>query len=170
MSTRSLFRAVVAAIVLTGCVTNNNVAPPSSAPQSFNDNLIVPGQRIGKVYLGMPIAQLYKEFGNPSKRDVADGNAVEYTYDRASLTVGVAGGKVIDVATTSSLFRTANGVGVGSSDIEVRSKLGPPESGRRLPKSRARLIYDAAEPNAFSNGKWWLNENAQGIVISILVE
>ncbi len=54
-------------VILAGCDTvQTTQAPPVDHTRlmAVNDNLIVPGQRIGPVFLGMTEAELYSKLGN----------------------------------------------------------------------------------------------------------
>lgn len=106
---------VVAAVLLS----------PHAAAQS-TDNLIAPGQRIGAASLGMTAADLYNTLGAPANSFSHDG--VTY-YNWAGLQVRVPSStqRVESIFAWAPQYRTAQGVGVGSSDLEIRAKFGQPE-------------------------------------------
>jgi outer membrane protein assembly factor BamE (lipoprotein component of BamABCDE complex) len=56
-----------------------------AASAQSNDNLIVPGQRIGPTYIGMTLAQLYKALGKPN-RTLNMGEDIYYYYDSIIMT------------------------------------------------------------------------------------
>jgi hypothetical protein len=88
-----------------------------------NDNLIVPGQRIGQAYIGMTLAQLYKVLGKPS-RTLNMGEDIYYYND--SLMAETNCQTVWGVITTSKNSRTERGLSVGAQDLEVRALMGNP--------------------------------------------
>jgi len=95
---------------------------------AVNDNLIVPGERIGPVFLGMTDAQLYKKFGNPSESRQAGTGFTAYFYSTFMVYVGVSTHKVASITSptgnsTYSGYATREGVKVGSSGLEVQAKL-----------------------------------------------
>ena len=56
--------AAALAVALAACGSNRPADEPPP-PTGRNDNLIVPGQRIGKVAVGMPARQLVNAAGSP---------------------------------------------------------------------------------------------------------
>src|SRR6266480_3999436 len=55
---------------------------------SINDNLIVPGDRVGPVFLGMTEADLFKKLGDPSKTVRGDsGEWIWYTWGELQVEV-----------------------------------------------------------------------------------
>lgn len=169
MHFHKLLAAAVITSVLSGCVTSNSSSPGPVIQQSYDDNLIVPGQRVGKVYLGMPLSQLYKEMGTP---DMAAGKQSYslYDYKAKGMRIWVDANGVTTISAWSTSLHTAEGLHVGSSDIEVRSKLGFPSDVASIPNVQTTLIYHAKNPSSTSVGDWDVVENARGIVTSFLVK
>jgi hypothetical protein len=97
----------------------------AAASAQSNDNLIVPNRRIGKVTIGMSVAQLYNVMGKPNKTDVFALQGESF-YQFNDLDVGVANDDQLvgSVLTSSSKYKTAEGLGVGSENLELRAKGG----------------------------------------------
>ena len=59
----------------------------ASAPPNLNDDMIIPGERVGNVELGMSLAELFALKGTPYKTIPIEGTgSTSYNYD--GLTVG----------------------------------------------------------------------------------
>jgi hypothetical protein len=113
---------------------------------SVNDNLIVPGERVGPVFLGMTEGSLYQKMGNPNHSDMMDRGATKY-YQWRDIRVEVkeSDHKVFNIEVTGSSYRTAEGISTGSSDLEVKSKLGQPhwEVPFNTPQSTSKLCFNS---------------------------
>jgi hypothetical protein len=86
----------VSALLLTACASTAGDPGVSLSPEhtaslmAINDNLIVPGERIGPIFIGMTEAELYRKMGDPSKTVRGnDGTWLRYWYDTAHLSVQV---------------------------------------------------------------------------------
>jgi hypothetical protein len=142
-------------LVLTGCVSSGNDVSMSDqqkeqAAVASSDHLIVPGQRIGPVRLGMFRDDVLGTLGHPN-----EAQAVEYSpgrqkweYARLNLIVYISGGAApaVDEITTlcwqngkegnlfdaewsdidspGTVFQTAEGLQLGTTSFEVRRKFG----------------------------------------------
>jgi hypothetical protein len=109
----------------------------ASAPLTLNDNLVVPGERIGEVEIGMPLSSLMALKGTPLKTVPISGTeATSYTFD--GFTVG-AHDTVYWIIAEDPKFHTAGGVAPGGEQIFARAALGKP----RCVVTRDHLtIYD----------------------------
>ncbi len=116
----------------------------------LNDNLIVPGERIGPVFIGMTETQLYKKLGNPSTTTRGnDDTWIRYEYD--SLVLGIQvnpsthkvnyidnyffGGNRGNVENFP--YSTREGITVGSSELQIQTlpwKLYSKQQGRHTPQ------------------------------------
>jgi hypothetical protein len=93
-----------------------------AAPASATESTIVPGVGIGKIRMGMTLAQVERVFGKDaivnSRRNVAGTQYVEYGWNFSTWSVGFlqsgATLKATQVATTLRGQRTSDGIGVGS--------------------------------------------------------
>jgi hypothetical protein len=121
--------AAVALLLTTAC---------ASTPRDLHDNLVVPGERIGVVELGMPLSLLLAAQGQPLRTaPIPNTTATTYTFANG-LTVG-AEESVYWIITEDEQFRTATGVGPGVEQIVARSALGKP----RCVESRPDVtVYD----------------------------
>jgi hypothetical protein len=90
-----------------------------------SDKLIVPGQRIGPVRLGMTTAELYRAMGDPTKM-YEYTNEVGQHCEYPGLAVDVKRGRVYTVTALSAEFSTVEGVRVGDSQLAMEAKLGSP--------------------------------------------
>lgn len=99
-----------------------------------NDNLIVPGERIGPVFIGMTETQLYQKLGNPSTTTRGDdGTWIRYEYDNLVLSMQVNpsthkvnvvdnyffGGNRGNVENFP--YSTGEGITVGSSELQLQT-------------------------------------------------
>jgi hypothetical protein len=111
-------RVPLAAALAVAAIAAVAAAPSPAAPQ--RDLLIVPGQQIGKVRLGMSLFQVRRALGRPTgvNKRMRTGFAsyVEYDWDYGRWTVGLSGRapnlRVSLVATTIERERTREGIGV----------------------------------------------------------
>ncbi len=116
-------------LAMTACVTG---------PLTLDDNLVVPGERIGEVQIGMPLATLLAVKGNPvTTAPISGTDATTYTFDDG-LTVG-AQDEVYWIIAEDARFHTASGVRPGVEQIFARASFGKP----RCVETRAEItIYD----------------------------
>lgn len=116
-------------LAMTACVTG---------PLTLDDNLVVPGERIGEVQIGMPLATLLAVKGNPvTTAPISGTDATTYTFDDG-LTVG-AQDEVYWIIADDARFHTASGVRPGVEQIFARASFGKP----RCVETRAEItIYD----------------------------
>jgi hypothetical protein len=109
-----------------GCVVLVLVASASASTQ--RDALIRPGVGVGKVRLGMTLAQVRAAWGRPQAQTIETlagvGRTVELQYDFAAYTVTLTGRPnrehVVAVGTTLAKERLRQGIGVGSLEQRVR--------------------------------------------------
>jgi len=101
---------IVAALALAGC---------SSTP----GYLIVPGERIGAVYIGMPAKDVIDELGAPLESTRLPNRTVSAFHDGLTVVVREADQRVISIGTTDTWYATAEGVRAGSTELEVRAEL-----------------------------------------------
>jgi hypothetical protein len=110
-----LFSGVLLTVALAACAT---------APLTLNDNLVVPGERIGEVEIGMPLSTLLALKGTPLKTTPMRGTeAATYQFD--GLTVG-AHDEVYWIVATDPKFHTQGGVAPGAEQIFARASFGRP--------------------------------------------
>lgn len=101
---------------LTACVTG---------PLTLDDNLVVPGKRIGEVQIGMPLATLLAVKGNPvTTAPISGTDATTYTF-QDGLTVG-AQDEVYWIIAEDARFHTSTGVSPGVEQIFARASFGKP--------------------------------------------
>lgn len=97
----------------------------ASAPPKLNDNLIVPGERVGNVELGMTLAELFNRRGAPSRTIPIPGtSATTYYFDGLMI---AADDKVYWIIARDPRYRTAYGVTTGSEQIFARGTYGKPK-------------------------------------------
>ena len=97
----------------------------ASAPPDLDDNLIVPGVRVGDVELGMSLFELFAAKGTPLKTTpIPDTRATTYTFD--GLTIA-ADDKVYWIIARDPRYRTEIGVGTGAEQILARGAYGKPK-------------------------------------------
>lgn len=116
--------ALAGAALLGGCAAESPRLPKpaySAAHPAPDDKLIVPGERIGKVYLGMTVSELYRAEGDPIKTDQVMGT--QY-YFSDGLHASVESGVVTGLTTDSPAHKTREGLGVGSSQLALEAAYG----------------------------------------------
>lgn len=113
----AFFPAVLAPFLLSvACATG---------PLTYDDDLVVPGERIGEVQIGMPLSSLLALKGTPLRTVPISGTeATSYTFQ--GLTVG-AHDTVYWIIADDARFHTAGGVRPGVEQIFARAALGKPE-------------------------------------------
>lgn len=139
MKITALYPLALSALILAACTS----APPSvqrsdqdvARLMAIDDNVIVPGERIGPVFLGMTDADLYKKFGNPLESKQTGTGFTAYFYSTFMVYVDLSTHKVASItspvgSTGYSGYATREGIKVGSSALEVQAKL--PQSTLKL--------------------------------------
>jgi hypothetical protein len=110
------------------------VAAGAAAPAAF---LIVPGQRVGPIVLGMRMVQVFQYLGPPAGRARAEATGKFFWPDRG-ITVRVDfDGRVEAIFVEHPEYRTAQGVGVGSALEEVVRAFGPTD---QVQEDRTTLV------------------------------
>jgi hypothetical protein len=130
---------LASALVLLGCATTDrtvSAAPPSpevvARLLAVNDSLVVPGQRIGPVFLGMTEQQLYQKLGAPN--ETMTGSAtVNYEYPTLQVCVDATTHLVWEIDTHTSGYSTVEGITLESSGLAVRAQLVGNHGTRSLP-------------------------------------
>lgn len=114
--------------VLGACAGGGARQDPLPAPplQPVFDSLIVPGQRVGPVSLGMSGAQLLQAVGSPTRSNhIGDVTAVSFS-NGISANVRDSDNRVTTASTSDERYSTPGGVHSGISEFEVRTRLGSP--------------------------------------------
>lgn len=114
---------VVRAILATATVLASGAC--ASAPTNLNDNLIVPGERVGNVEIGMSLSQLLAMEGTPTRTiPIPDTRATTYYFDGLMV---AADDKVYWIIARDPRFHTVDGVATGSEQIYTRAIYGKPK-------------------------------------------
>ncbi|WP_373006766.1 hypothetical protein [Hyphomonas sp.] len=96
----------------------------ASTPPDLNDNLIVRGERVGDVKLGMTLFELFAARGTPrTTTPIPNTRATTYFYD--GLTIA-ADDTLYWIIATDPRYRTEIGVGTGAEQILARGAYGKP--------------------------------------------
>ncbi|MDI6772874.1 MAG: hypothetical protein QME77_09855, partial [bacterium] len=105
-------------------------APAWTAAGPSDAWLVVPGQSLGTLRLGVPARTLYQTagWGQPD-RTHATGSVSYLYYDRQRTAAGVRDDQVVLILTTSERYRTERGVGVGQPASAAATAYGVPSSG-----------------------------------------
>ncbi|MBM3469384.1 MAG: DUF4352 domain-containing protein [Armatimonadetes bacterium] len=105
-------------------------APASTAAAPSDAWLIVPGQSMGALRLGVPTRTLYQApgWGQPDRTHAAGSVSYLY-YDRQRTAAGVRDDQVVLILTTNDRYRTERGVGVGQPASAAVAAYGAPSSG-----------------------------------------
>lgn len=134
-------------LVLTGCASKKEPGPPPpakpEAPAAANlvqDKTVMPGERVGPVFLDMPLRQLIEVFGEPvsgaDSRLPGGRPALLYRYPDPLAADGAILVLVREHDQTvysiqverNENFQTREGVRFGSSEALVRASFGKPQS------------------------------------------
>ena len=114
------------------------IAACATGPLTLNDDLVVPGERIGEVQIGMPLATLLAVKGNPTTTEPIRGTeATTYTFP-GGLTVG-AHDQVYWIIAEDARYHTSNGVRPGVEQIFARASFGKPHC---VESREQTTIYD----------------------------
>lgn len=135
---------VIMPLALAACATG---------PLTLDDNLVVPGERIGEVQIGMPLSTLLAVKGAPlSTQPISGTDATTYTF-ADGLTVG-AHDEVYWIIAEDARFHTASGVRPGVEQIFARASFGKP-----------RCVETRPETTLYDYGKVYFDvDNMQGKV------
>jgi hypothetical protein len=96
-----------------------------AAAQAQNDNLIVPGARIGPAELGMSAAAVFKKLGGTGRESFEDNDTIVHLfYATVIITIDRQADKVVQISTSDPRYSTASGVKVGISNVVAAKKLG----------------------------------------------
>lgn len=152
---------LLAAFSYVGCDKADNEASPDTeqpsqqAAESSEDLLIRPGIGLGGVEFGMTVDQMKDILGKP---DVA-ATGISYMYkslgieivasDRQGISAISCGNpNNVDTAVVKALekackFKTAEGIGIGSTEAQITHEFGPPtrRSGNRLLYKEKRMAF-----------------------------
>jgi hypothetical protein len=122
---------------------------PSAASQIPDDNLIVPGQRIGKWRLEMTIRDLVQMNGPATTiftlnlLDIVPPSPQRYDWGPLGFAAITRDGQRVEFfLVLSPAFKTEKGVGPGSNRVAVQSAYGTPTAETRAGVT-TRMIYDA---------------------------
>lgn len=87
--------------------------------------LITPGRSIGLVLLGDPLDQVRQKWGRPNQVQQPERGYEMWQYSKLLATVHLRDGKVVQIQTSSPVFRTSKGIGPGSSRVDLVKAHGP---------------------------------------------
>jgi hypothetical protein len=97
----------------------------ASTPPNLNDDMIVRGDRVGDVELGMSLIELFAVKGPPRSTTPIEGTrATTYTYDGLVI---AADESVYWIIARDPRYRTEMGVGTGAEQILTRGAYGKPK-------------------------------------------
>lgn len=99
-----------------------NEPPLHSHPPARDDELIIPGQRVGFLYLGIPIAEVESRLGRGHAKPTQ--TAVLYRFEKAGLTCAVQKGLVTSILVHNPRFMTTGKTAVGSDADQVVREFG----------------------------------------------
>ena len=144
--TLHLLWIVIVLLALPACASKKEPAPPPAkaevpaAENLLHDKTVIPGVRVGPVFLDMPLRKLIEVFGEPvsgtNSRMPGGRPALLYRYPDPGAAEGALLVLVrehnqtvysIEVGRSES-FQTREGVRFGSSDALVRASFGKPQS------------------------------------------
>lgn len=113
------------AIVLTMLFFGVGGIAPASAQTLLTDTVIVPGERIGPITLGMTEAQLIQAAGQPDQR-LMQGRDNLYSWGLLTARIPAGGPGVDEIVVMDTRYLTAQRFHVGSTDAAVTANFGQP--------------------------------------------
>jgi hypothetical protein len=114
-------RSLLPALFLTIAVAGPVMAAPAS-----NDNLIVPGERVGPIALGMTEAQLAAAMGGPGEV-LHQGSATTYSWGQVAAEIGDNSRGVEMITVNDPRYDTPGHVHVGLAAPAAAAVLGQPK-------------------------------------------
>lgn len=122
-----LLPPVLVSMFLMACATRD-IWDKAGAPPP-QDYTIVPGQRIGPVYLGMSPSQLWRALGSPSASVPISDKRTRFDFRDHDLRVYVSmvTGVVDGASTSSPRYTTKEGVKAGATELELLASRGLPQ-------------------------------------------
>ena len=121
--------ALLFATLAVGAPASAAVSPSASSPEATTSGLIVPQGSIRGVKVGMTYAQVLDKLGQPSSNKATThpilGQTRTLRYGQLTVTIdGRAGTSLVtSVMTVSRSDRTSSGLGVGSTEKQLRAGL-----------------------------------------------
>lgn len=112
------------------------------AAKAKQDTQIVPGQRIGRITVGMAHGNLRQILGEPSETYNIGTWWRNYSWStglRISIKMSLDAVDSVQVSSPATQYRTAEGLAVGSSESEIRSRLGVPDRSGRIKNENGNL-------------------------------
>lgn len=146
----------VLGVATTGSITTGHAKTASKSVAASSATLVVPGESVGRVKLGMTRAQVRKQLGVPSRtvrwksgetQDTwlgaskkSDGTKIE-EFERRFLNVISRRDRAIQIEFNSPTFRTRDGISINSTLAQFRA---------RYPRPRAQsLLYADPEGGGY---------------------
>ena len=127
--TYRVMKRLIGPVLLFGLACGGESARPLAAPKGapVRDTLIVPGERVGPIALGMSSSALLETMGPPDE-SVRFSDGVGATFKSAGLYANVLDTtqQVFAIHVNDERYATKEGLKLGSSEMEVRAKLGAP--------------------------------------------
>jgi len=116
------------ALSIAGLVVALFISPTASA-QVANDHLIIPGERVGPISLGMSTQDLYKALGEPTQSVTGnDGTWASYSWQDLTVQTDLPSGKVSHISVSGPSYSIDNNLRVGASELALRANLPNPQS------------------------------------------
>jgi len=153
--------------LITGCkqkqqaqdAPDESISPETQAEESGNDLLIQPGIGVGKVTFGMTVAEMKDILGKPD----VEATGISYLYSSLGIEIIAIDKATIDriycgnpenekapritVLEQACKFKTAEGIGIGSTEDQIIEAYGEPTARRdnRLMYRDKRMSFTVVE-------------------------
>ena len=114
-------RAILRALLMTIAV-----AGPVTAAPAATDNLIVPGERVGPIALGMTQPQLAVAMGSPGEV-LHQGGATTYSWGQVAAEIGDNSPGVDLITVNDPRYETPGHIRVGLAALAAAAVLGQPD-------------------------------------------
>ncbi len=125
--------------------------------QAKQDTQIVPGQRIGRITVGMAHGNLRQTLGEPSETYNIGSWWRNYSWNAGlsvSIKMSLDAVDSVQVSSPATQYHTAEGLAVGSFESEIRSRLG-------VPDRSGRIKYEGGNLYCYRSGLRLIARNGQ---------
>lgn len=102
--------------------------------------LIVPGESVGKVKLGMTVAQVYGILGEPTEQYPPKNDTTFYVWEHGYFLVGIDSTGVTRIDVSHSRYATKEGIRVGSTEMAIEAFYGTPSSASERPGLQGGVV------------------------------
>ncbi len=131
---------ILSALISPFCTLQTHSRQAIGVADAQEDSLVVPGDRVGWMKIGMKFSDITKRLGNDYK--TAGSNSSDLVFPKYQLTVSLSSGDTVcGIGVMNSSYRTDAGIQVGSPESAVLSAYGNPESSSSPQGGSCKRLY-----------------------------